>query len=291
MASWKVGNTWLPEVIVRDEGVLADPATLVLRVRGPSGALSTVATTHPSTGVYRGSVVLTAPGMWVAQFETTSPSQVEGSTIHVSSAPVDAVPRDITLEAFKRRLDIEGTVDDDKLVDYLAAAVAQAQASWPLGCGRLLIPDPPLIDDDPVPKIVTARMGRALVPDASTITSVTVDGTLVVPGTGYRAWVRNGYIVQLRGLGFPSPYVPVASADEQQCVITGHFGFQSIPANLADAIYVLAGRYVYEEAVLYADRIEVLEGTAVQSYYRQLPPRCKLVFQTYAVPAGAGGLA
>lgn len=199
-------------------------------------------------------------------------------------------PVSLTLAGLKRRLDRELDADDDKLTDYLAAAVMQAQAPWPVGCGRLLFPDPPDPDDLVVSRTVTVRRGRALVPDASTLSTVTVDGTLVGQ-SGYRTYERDGYIVQLRGLDYPDPYRPVAPVDESQCVVTGRFGFTSIPANLADAIYVLAGRYVYEEAVLFADRIEVLEGTAVQSYYRQLPVRTKLVFQTYAVPNAVVGLA
>lgn len=220
---------------------------------------------------------------------------LEGLTV-VASEVISGVtaisfPVELTLAGFKRRLDRELTVDDDKLTDYLTAALMQAQAPWPLGCGRLLIPDPLSSEDPPVTRVVIVRRGRALVPDASSITSVVIGGTAITAGAGYRSWRKDGYIVQLRGLDFPDPYQPVAPADEAQCAITGHFGFQSLPANLTDAIYVLAGRYLYEEAVLYADQIEVLEGTAVQSYYRQLPVRTRMVFQSYAVPTGVVSLA
>jgi hypothetical protein len=178
----------------------------------------------------------------------------------------------LTLDALKRRLgDLELSTGDDKLQEYLDAAFAQAQAPWPLGCGRLLTPDS-------APRTVAVRRGRAVIPDASTITSVTVDGTAV---SDYRVLRKDGYIVQITGLADTT----------SEAVVAGSFGFTSLPANLADAIYVLAARMHYEEAAQYADQVAVLEGTAVQNYYRQLPPRTKLVFQTYAVPAAIAGLA
>lgn len=293
MASWEVGDTWVPEVTVRDAGALAAPATVTLRARNPAGVVTVVPTTNPSLGVYRGEILLNAAGVWVAEFATTGPAQTQGMSITVAAATIDFVPRSLSLDAFKRRLDRELVTDDDKLRDYLLSAVMQAQAPPPYGCGRLLIPDPPLPTDPVVSRTVLVRRGRASVPDASTLTSVTVDGTVVLSST-YKTLVKDNYIVQLRTLDtdITSPYAQWAwPLEEKEAILTGRFGFQTIPANLADAIYVLAGRYLYEEAVLYADRIEVLEGTAVQSYYRQLPVRTKLVFQTYAVPAGAVALA
>jgi hypothetical protein len=250
-----------------------DPATLTLTVRAPTGAQTTYAypgapVVRDATGVYHADIVVTE-GRWSYQWATTAPAQVQGGQLQVQPAPV--TPRPVTLDALKRRLDLEASTDDDKLQEYLDAALAQAQAPWPHGCGRLLTPDS-------VPRTVTVRRGRALIPDASAITSVTVDGTAV---TDYKTLRKDGYIVQITGL----------SDTATEAVVAGAFGFTALPANLADAIYVLAARMHYEEAAQYADQVAVLEGTAVQNYYRQLPPRTKLVFQTYAVPAAIAGLA
>jgi hypothetical protein len=198
----------------------------------------------------------------------------------------------LTLEALKRRLDRELSVDDDKLQDYLDAAFAQAQAPAPFGCGRLLVPgdagetrtvkvhhqhahrtwDYPYSDFGPLPR------GRALIADASVISSVVANGS---PVTDYDVVRHSGYIVQITGLDH----------DIRSIDVTGTFGFSSMPANLVDAIYVLAARMSYEEAAQYADQVSILEGTAVQSYYRQLPPRVKLVFGTFTVPTAVAGLA
>lgn len=179
----------------------------------------------------------------------------------------------LTLERLKRRLDREFDDDDDKLQEALDAAFLQAQAPHPYGCGRLLVPT-----DAGVARTVKVRRGRALVPDASQIASVTVDGLTV---TGYDVVEKDGYVVMIKGL----------SRTAASAIVTGRFGFTGIPENLADAIYVLAARSSYEEAAQYADQVEILEGTAVQSYYRQLPPRTKLVFATYALAPIMAGLA
>jgi hypothetical protein len=194
-----------------------------------------------------------------------------GSLSTYTAAVLSPSGNPLTLDALKRRLDHELSVDDDKLQEYLDAAFAQTQAPWPLGCGRLLTPDS-------TPRTLPVRRGRAIVPDASTITAVTVDA---IAATGYRVLRKDGYIVQITGL-------PDTATE---AVVDGAFGFTSLPANLADAIYVLAARMHYEEAAQYADQVAVLEGAAVQNYYRQLPPRTKLVFQTFAVPAAVAGLA
>ncbi len=184
----------------------------------------------------------------------------------------------LTLDGLKARMDRGFDGDDEVLQAYLDEALEQAQAPPPHGCGRLLIPDPEDEDDDPVQRRIRAHGGRFVrIPDAREITEVLVDDDVV---TDYETKSRNGVIV---GLELP---------DECDAVkVTGRFGLWPIPASLGGAIYILAARSYYEQAAQFADQVEVLEGTAVHSYYRQLPPRTKLAFASFTVPSdvlGAG---
>ncbi len=188
-----------------------------------------------------------------------------------TTAVLSPNPNPLTLEGLKRRLDRELDTDDDKLQEYLDAAFMQAQAAWPHGCGRLLIPDS-------TPRTRPVRRGRVIIPDASQVTGVTVDATAT---SVYEVLRKDGYIIQITGL----------DSEASEAVIAGTFGFTSIPGNLADAIYVLAARMRYEEGAMYADNVAVLEGEAANVYYRQLPLRTKLAFASYAVPAAIAGLA
>lgn len=187
----------------------------------------------------------------------------------------------LTLEGLKRRLDKELTADDDKLQEYLDSAFMQAQAPPPLGCGRLLVPDPLSDSDTEVTRTVPAWSRIVQIPDAREITAITVDGATLA-AADYDVTVADGMTVLL-WIGRTAWGTGVNGRLARTVTITGRFGFTAIPSNLADAIYVLAARYHYEEAAQYADQVAVLEGTAVNSYFRQLPPRTKMVFATYAV--------
>lgn len=218
------------------------------------------------------------------------------------------MPASLSLAALKRRVDKQLSTDDDLLEEYLEGAFEQAQAPAPLGCGRLLTPDPPLVDGEPpsdsapaVQKQFSVRGRRVLVPDAREITEVLVDDE---PITEYRTSEQNGLVVLLnlphdhRFCAYEG-YDEYSSGDGYGCwcrrrrrtvKVTGRFGFLEIPQTLKDAIYILAGRAFYERNAQYADQVPVADGTPVQAYFRQLPPRTKLAFGTYAVPEGLGGL-
>lgn len=196
----------------------------------------------------------------------------------------------LSIEELKRRLDLTTDGKDDLVAEDLASAVAQAQAPWPNGCGRLLIPDPISATDPPVQRRVRTRGRRIAVADAREITEVLVDD---VATSAYETLTKNGLIIQiaLDDDGLWTDNADFTPVPRQRVVkITGRFGFMTIPDPLAGAIYSLAARYYYERAAQYADQVEILEGTAVQAYYRQLPPRVKLVFASFAAPKAIGGL-
>lgn len=198
----------------------------------------------------------------------------------------------LTLGELKRLVDKQLPADDDILGLALEAAFEQAQAPPPYGCGRLLIPDPvlentgteedPVWEDteDPVERRILTHGSRFVrVPDAREITSVLLDD-VEIASTDYEVLERNEQIVRLE-LGRRANVVKV----------TGRFGFATIPAALREAIYILAARSYYERSAQYADQVAIAEGAAVQAYYRQLPPRTKLVFGTFTVPSDQWGLA
>lgn len=294
----EVGDTERLTIAIRDaDGVLVNPVTLRLTVETPAGVRTVDAPgdsdiVSDGVGEFHRDVLLTESGMWAYQWATTDPDQVQGGRITVRSAPLDVIPRSLSLEALKRRVDHKMDVDEDLLADDLVSAFLQAQRPWPYGTGRLLAPDPALDDDPAVTRTVLTTRRRVRVPDARVLDTVTLGGSEV---TGYGTRSRDGVVVQIaladdgawtaRG-GALLGYDPT----ERTVVMTGRFGFARIPEDLAGAIYQLAARWHYERQAQYADQVEVLEGAAVQAYFRQLPPRVKLVFQSYALPAGIGGL-
>jgi hypothetical protein len=214
-------------------------------------------------------------------------------------------PPSLTVDGLKARLDHTRDVNDDLLGDYLEAAFEQAQAPWPDGCGRLLRPDPALRfesadpptepptgtyvdDEDPVTR--TFQLGgrrRVVLPDMRTLADdgVVLDGTVVdaesLEAQGYELFMHKGHAVMLS--------VPTGSYGELE--VTGRFGFATLPADLREAVYALAARYWHERAAMQADAVQVGEGAPTSAYYRQLPPRVRLTFSAYKLPAGLGGAA
>lgn len=298
----EVGDTQTLTLEVNDAaGAPADPDSLVLTINHPT--VAPVVETWPSpaspnihrdsAGRFRRLLTYLEPGMLRYRWATTNPITGEGERIYVRPSTLDTLPVSLSLEELKRRVDHTMDVDEDLLADDLSAAFLQAQAPPPYGTGRLLTPDPARDDDPVVTRTLTSTGRRVRLPDARAVTTVTLDGTAV---TDYQLVSRNGVYVQValgddgqwpHSTGYVESWPPSPS---RTVVVTGRFGFIAIPVDLAGAIYQLAARWHYERQAQYADQVEVLEGTAVQAYYRQLPPRVKLVFATYAVPSVVGGL-
>lgn len=204
------------------------------------------------------------------------------------------LPDSLSLEILKKDyIDKQLSADDDILTSFLESAFEQAQAPPPFGCGRLLVPDSD--EDPPVEKRIRAHGRRRLIiPDAREITEVLADD---VPVTEYELFDRDGVHVRIElprignCYGYENEYEYYRHRRLPKIVtVKGRFGFASIPPNLLDAIYILAARYWYERDAQYADQVPIAEGAAIQTYYRQLPPRTKLVFATYTVPQAVAGL-
>lgn len=72
-------------------GIPANPTTVVLTVKSPSGVTSTPSVTNTSTGVYTATFSLTAPGRWSYEWQATGAIEVAtDGVIDVRSSRVDA---------------------------------------------------------------------------------------------------------------------------------------------------------------------------------------------------------
>lgn len=216
-------------------------------------------------------------------------------------------PASLTVPALKLRIGKELPHDDVLLGELLEGALKQAQAPSPLGTGRLLIPDPPLDSDgndsgDAVERTFAVHGRHVMIPDAREIASVVVDGqsaspTAIEEYSGYTTLSHDGVVVRLtlarehRRFWDAGYCGRPEDARQHTVTVTGKFGFAELPDDLRNAIYALAARNFYERDAGYADQVSIAEGTAVQAYFRQLPPPVKLAFANYQLPTGLVGLA
>lgn len=66
------GNKVRIEASIRDiSGELADPTTVTVKVRKPSGAVLTISPDRVSTGIYRSEVAVDEGGQWCYRIEGT----------------------------------------------------------------------------------------------------------------------------------------------------------------------------------------------------------------------------
>lgn len=95
--SYQAGDTYPASLTIRDaDGDPADPDSLTLSVRDPSGAVTIyehgvdAIIVRDDVGVFHADIPLTA-GMWAIAWATTNEDQVEGAQIWVSPAPTAAI--------------------------------------------------------------------------------------------------------------------------------------------------------------------------------------------------------
>jgi len=180
-------------------------------------------------------------------------------------------------------------IDVDELTPYLGTATAldagdQAFLEFLLQgvcdyaaqhTGRTLTPNPAGTSPENATITITKLVydNRFRLPDARTITTVTADDVELTTGQ-YRANVvtPGGTIV----------YLDLLERQAKSVVVTGQFGFSEVPADLRDAIYTHTARNYRERDAMYADQVELPDGGSV-AFFRQLPPRVKLVYDAYRV--------
>lgn len=87
-----VGDVVRIQATFRDiDGVARDPTTVTLRVRKPSGTVTTPAVSHPTpgSGVYYADVSLDEAGVWRYEWTTTgNPTVAEGGEFYVYASRV-----------------------------------------------------------------------------------------------------------------------------------------------------------------------------------------------------------
>lgn len=185
--------------------------------------------------------------------------------------PPPVIPDSLDLAAFKEYLPTARDTGEGYMARVLVGAFELAKDIT----GRQLDP----LSPTPVTITRLAR-GRKMVrvPDARTVTAVLVDGV-------EQAEVELHHQPREDS---PAPVLEVFRRG-RRVQVTGLFGFTSLPAELADAVYTHAARNFHERKALYADILASAEyGT--QTYLRQLPARVRDVYTAYQVPSDRWGL-
>lgn len=178
----------------------------------------------------------------------------------------------LDLSALKARLDVTRTDNDSLLQAILDAALDTAAAETRRQLGPL-----GGAGDPPVAVTRTINAQRAIrVPDARSLTTVTVDGAAV---TGWQLAGRRPAGTQ------PAPYLILPAPTTGTVVATGLYGFTTLPAALADAIYTHAARHYRERDALYGDTVTLDDGSDVH-FYRQFPVRVRAVYDLYRIAPG-----
>ena len=175
----------------------------------------------------------------------------------------------LDLSQLKARLDVTRTDNDVLLQAILDAALDTAAAETRRQLGPL-----GGTGDPPVAVTRTLDGQRAIrVPDARSIATVTIDGAAV---TGWQLAGR-------RPAGTtPAPYLILPAPATGTVAATGQYGFTTLPAALADAIYTHAARHYRERDALYGDTITLDDGSDVH-FYRQFPARVRAVYDLYRI--------
>lgn len=219
------------------------------------------------------------------------------------------LPAWLSVDGLKRRIDRSKDIDDVLLAELLEEAFAQVQEAPPAGTGRLLTPDPAPVDGadtaDPVTRTLTARGRRLILPDARSITTVTLgEGEDTETVAGYRLIKRPHETVACQ-IELPESiwerrerlwdlYEPIGRCeppDPRVVAVTGRFGFLTVSAAVRGAIYTLAARAYFERAAGFADNVAVGEGAAASIYNRSIPASARLTLERFALPLAYGGAA
>lgn len=124
------------------------------------------------------------------------------------------------------------------------------------------------------------------VPDLVEADTVALDGaTLIEPQYSLEGWPsETDPAVHLRLNIFPAELSVKDEPDTPNILtVSGTWGYDpaSMPADLADAIYVLAARRYKERDAGYADSVDFTQAGGVENYFRQLPANVKLTFCHY----------
>lgn len=83
----------------------------------------------------------------------------------------------------------------------------------------------------------------------------------------------------------PAPWVRLPVDPAGALVqVTGDMGFETLPADLEDSIYVFAARRYRERDAGYSDSVDLGDGTAA-AYFRSMPANVRQTWEIYQLPA------
>lgn len=146
MSDYDRGDTTRLRLTVTDDaGAAVDPVALTLTIRTPAGVDTT--TTYPAApivrdalGTFHADIALPEAGVYTYQWVSTTPGQVQGGTLEVLPAPLDAVTAQQTARSLLAHMvsaDTEPTLDAATLDDLLLLAripdangVAATDTGW-----------------------------------------------------------------------------------------------------------------------------------------------------------------
>lgn len=160
--------------------------------------------------------------------------------------------------------------------------------------GRNFFPDPdfqtagdPSTDHaPPVAKSFTVRTSRYInLPDLRVATSVTLGGADLQAGIGYELWGSDDLGMEpyntIKVLGPISPYAFGGIAPLNQLVVTGRWGFASVPEDMKDAVVLWVARRFKQRDANYSDVVQQGVETVAFTYFKNLPEDIMLTMEHY----------
>lgn len=189
------------------------------------------------------------------------------------------MPRGMSVATFKQYLDKVGDESDVLLEGMLLGAAEFAQNYT----GRQLVPIPTSDSQAAVPIASRENLRmRVAVPDARSITSITVNG---VATTGYETYKSPAKTIIWVGLPYTAPTIPTNNAFRTvlpEVIITGKFGFDPVPSDLAHAVYLHAANQWYSRAAVYAENVQLTGDGGIANYAWTMPSEVRAVYDNYA---------
>jgi len=183
---------------------------------------------------------------------------------------------------------------DDVMLEGILAGVETRVASY---TGRSFEPSPQLAGDDtdtlpPVTETVLLRTRPCdwWIPPASYNAPVTVDipdarqvTGVLAQGEAISGWelVRQPGRPVFERIKLFDPNIDVRQFTSIPSIqLTGRFGWWPAPADLKDAVLIMASRRFYERAARYGDSVMLQDGATV-NYFRQFSPSVQATLDSY----------
>ena len=247
---WQDGNEFATvQNVFEVSGVPTDPTAVTLTITDPTGATSTPAVAHVSTGMYSANIACTIAGIWTYLWEGTgTASDAQAGTWTVQFTLLNQMY--CSVEELKSRLNIGDTADDFELI----LAVQAASRSVDEVCGRYFW------RGTDTRTYVPQSIYRQDIDDLAVSTDLTLkadrDGDGVYEetwtlGTDYQLEVAPGkYNPSAKGEQWPytgfsiigPKYIPIVWpwSHQDRLQLTGVFGWPAVPLAVKGAALIAA---------------------------------------------------